>query len=316
MNGYRKFNWLVVLMSVVGSMMVPHVASGAEAQFSSVISSRQNDLQDCGRFDTNCDDDDEGAPRYEYELPDDSCTGYNCDDDDEGAPRYEYELPDDSCTGYNCDDDDDGLGTSSDDCRGLRCDDEDDDEGAPGFEYESPEQTSCSDGGYARDLPDYPLDLSCEDDPWNGSTTGCSTYGGGCDDDSYLIECSYVTAPTFGPAEGACDKKIGQSRFVNCFPVSGPANTYVYDTDPHQQTFRCSENRTTVVGGYTITDVDPLTDADVVLILCSPEPGMFSSPDEDSCEDPPRRVKYLTCEIDNRFLAPMGSDGEWYLCAK
>lgn len=307
MNKYRKSSWVLALVLLIGSVMAPYVAFGAEAHLSGVDGPGQYALQDCGIFDTNCDDDDGSG------TSDDDCRGIRCNDDDG------FGTSDDDCRGIRCNDDD-GFGSSDDDCRGLYCDDNEN-QGAPRLErtpYPGPNSDACSSNQNVQIRAPIGTDLTvdkldCQDDPWGGSTSGCLSYGSFCDDDSFLMECSYVTADRFGSAEGACDVPIGQHELENCFPVSGSSNS-LGNVASNSQTFRCLEHGTFSNGGYSIDVISP--SPDVVLLLCSPEPGVLGGPDEDTCEDPPRGVRYYTCEVDSRFPVPMGSDGEWYLCGK
>lgn len=148
----------------------------------------------------------------------------------------------------------------------------------------------------------------CDDDPWNGTTTGCSF--GVCDDESFLVNCSYVTVSVSG-AEGACDGFLGQTQFDNCYPVSGSGTM----SGNNQQTFRCVDAPGYLNSGYSLTDIAPASDEDVVHVLCSDGniPGMI---DQDSCEDVTGGIKYHTCEEDDRIMAPIGSDKHWYVCEK
>lgn len=305
MGGAWVISKLFVLTMLVASATVPQVVS-SEAPLPQSEPSLQPPCY------INCDeeDDDTGPPCY-----------VNCDEDDQGAPRFEYPVDedDDSCIGFRCDDDDDGFGVGTDDCRGLYCEDDDEDnEGAPRLEitpYPAPNECSTTTNTHIRVPSGGNVrfdELDCQDDPWNSSTDGCLSFGSICDDESYLVECSYVTASSFGLAEGACDVPIGQNQMENCFPVSGSPGVSA-NLASSTQTFRCLENGTISDGGYSIDDIGPWGN-NFVLLLCSSESAMLGGPNEDTCENPPRGVSYYSCEVDNRFPVPMGSDGDWYLC--
>ena len=147
----------------------------------------------------------------------------------------------------------------------------------------------------------------CDDDPWNGSTAGC-TYGI-CDDDSYLVDCSYVTVAGFG-AEGACDGPLSKIEFDNCHPVTGSGATF----GQNRQTFRCTDAAGYQSGGYSLTDIAPNSNEDVVQILCSE--GAMGLLDRSSCEGAPAGVKYHTCEQDHRMSSPTAIDQEWFICQR
>jgi hypothetical protein len=208
-----------------------------------------------------------------------SCGAYDLGCSQTGDPLW----TDDNCYGTQCNDN--PFGTD-DNCYGTQCE---------------------SDRVWWQD-EDECLGSGCDDDPWNGSTTGCSF--GVCEDDSILVNCSYVTVSASG-AEGACDGFLGMTQFDNCYPVSGPGTM----SGSNQQTFRCVDAPSYLNGGYSLTDIAPSSDEDVVHVLCSDAniPGMI---DQDSCEGDPWGVKFHTCQQDKRISAPIGSDQEWYVCEK
>ncbi len=273
MNVYRKSSWLLALMLLVGTVMASDVALGAEAQLSDVIGAHQNDLQDCGTFDINCDDDNE--PYQSGIQPRPTNEPYQSGIQPRATNEPYQSTIQERCDGNTC-----GQDWWLDDIGG------------------------CFGG-------------TCEGDPWNGTSNGCSSLSNLCNDDSFLVNCSYVTSDNGNPV-GACDGPGGKyrqgqvNRYEGCYPVSGAGTM----AGTNEQTFRCSNSSGEDSGGFSLTDQAALPDGNVVLLLCSPATGTFSSPDEDSCEDAPQGVRYHTCENDVRFLAPMGSNGEWYLCAK
>jgi hypothetical protein len=148
----------------------------------------------------------------------------------------------------------------------------------------------------------------CDDDPWNGSTAGCTL--GICEDDSVLVNCSYVTVSGYG-AEGACDTRFGGSRYDNCYPVSGSGSLL----GANQQTFRCTDAPGYPIPGYSLTDIAPASDDDVVLVLCS-SGDIAGVVEPDTCEDAPSGIDYYTCQQDTRVSASIGSNQEWYICER
>jgi hypothetical protein len=148
----------------------------------------------------------------------------------------------------------------------------------------------------------------CDDDPWNGSTAGCTF--GICEDDSFLLNCSYVTVSGYG-VEGACDTHLGGSRYDNCYPVSGSGTLL----GTNQQTFRCTDAPGYPIPGYSLTDIAPASDDDVVLVLCS-SGNRTDAVEPDTCESAPSGIDYYTCQQDTRVSAPIGSDQEWYICER
>lgn len=277
MNRYRKFSWLLALVFLVGSVIAPYVAvgagAGAGAQLFGVLRSQQNNLQECGTFDINCDDDNE--PYQSGIQPRPANEPYQSGIQPRSTSEPYQSGIQERCDGNSC-----GQDWWLDDIEG------------------------CFGG-------------TCEGDPWNGRSSGCSFLTNRCNDGSFLVNCSYVTSDSGNPV-GACHGSGGQyrqdqvNRYENCYPVLGAGTM----NGVKEQTFRCSDSSSYGPTGFTLTDVVALPDRNVVLLLCSPEPGVLGGPDEDTCENPPRGVRYYTCEVDDRFLAPMGSDGDWYICER